>query len=75
MNILLEVAIAQEVTSRIAENIGKLTPQETAELYFAALGACIAELYDDSTATSVQMLAGSWARYGFTEATASQLTP
>ena len=33
MNILLEVAIAQEVTSRIAENIGKLTPQENCRVY------------------------------------------
>ena len=67
-SVLLEIAIAQEVSSRIAQNIGALTPQETAELYFSALGACIAELYDDSTASGIQMLAGEWAKYGFLEA-------
>ena len=72
-HVVLEAVIAQEVTSRIAENIGSLTPQETAELYFVAIGACLAELYDDSTATGVQILAGNWARFGFTEATATNL--
>ena len=66
--ILLEIIIAQEVSDRIAENIGALTPQETAELYFSALGACLAELYDDSTSTTVQQLAGEWAKFGFCEA-------
>ena len=66
--VLLEIAIAQEVSSRIAENIGALTPQETAEIYFSALGACLAELYDDSTSTGVQRLAGEWAKFGFCEA-------
>ena len=67
-SVLLEIVIAQEVSSRIAENIGSLTPQETAELYFTALGACLAELYDDSTSSGVQELAGVWAKYGFLEA-------
>ena len=65
---LLEIIIAEEVTTRIAENIGSLTPQETAELYFTAIGACIAELYDDATASSVQQLAGEWTKFGFLEA-------
>ena len=67
-SVLLEIIIAQEVSSRIAENVGSLTPQETAELYFTALGACIAELYDDATSSSVQQLAGEWAKFGFLEA-------
>ena len=67
-SVLLEIAIAQEVSSRIAENIGSLTPQETAEIYFSALGACLAELYDDSTSSGVQQLAGEWAKFGFCEA-------
>ena len=67
-SVLLEIVIAQEVSSRIAENIGALTPQETAEIYFSALGACIAELYPDSTSATVQQLAGEWAKFGFLEA-------
>ena len=67
-SVLLEIVIAQEVSSRIAENIGSLTPQETAELYFTAIGACLAELYDDSTSSGVQQLAGEWAKFGFLEA-------
>ena len=67
-SVLLEIVIAQEVSSRIAQNIGSLTPQETAELYFTALGACLAELYDDSTSSGVQRLAGEWAKFGFLEA-------
>ena len=67
-SVLLEIVIAQEVSSRIAENIGALTPQETAEIYFSALGACIAELYPDSTSATVQQLAGEWAKFGFCEA-------
>ena len=66
--ILLEIIIAQEVSDRIAKNIGALTPQETVELYFTTLGACLAELYDDATSSSVQQLAGEWVKFGFCEA-------
>ena len=71
---MVQMEIASEVSTTIAENLREgIEPSDTVEIYFAALGASIAILYDNCTMNEIYDMAGLHSKMGFLEATRSQL--
>ena len=66
---MLEIQIAREVSAMIALGIRSgLDPKEVAEIYFAAVGASMAILYSNATASNIYKMAGGHTRQGFLQA-------
>lgn len=70
----LEVMIGRQVAETIGSQLGgDFTPRDVMSCYIMAVGATMAMIFEDATASKVKEACGEWGKRGFTEANSLSL--